>query len=298
VAEPLYPLVEVAIEPKTRADQEKLGRALARIVQDDPTFGVTIDHESGQTLIKGMSELHLEMIVDRLKREFEVEANVGAPQVAYHETITRRVEQDYTHKKRTGGSGQFARVKIRFEPLPAGSGFVFENAVVDASVPRQFVPGVEKGMNAAKETGVIAGFPLIDFKATLVDGAYDAIDSNVLTFDIAARACFREGIPKAGPKLLEPIMDVEVVTPEDRMGDVIGDLNGRRGQVYAMDTRGSARVVNAMVPLASLFGYTSDLARLTQRRPSWTMRFSHYEQVPQSAPDDDPRFPPAVGMRA
>jgi elongation factor G len=298
VAEVPHPLIEVAIEPKTRGDQEKLGRALARIAQDDPTFGATVDYESGQILIKGMSELHLEMIVDRLKSEFKVEANVGAPQVAYHETITRRVEQDYTHKKRTGGSGQFARVKIRFEPLPAGSGFVFENAVVDASVPRRLVPGVEKGLNAAKETGVIAGFPLIDFKATLIDGAYHDVDSSVVAFDIAARACFREGIPKAGPRLLEPIMDVEVVTPEDYVGDVIGDLNCRRGQVHAMDTRGNARVVNAMVPLALLFGYASDLAHLTQRRPSWTMRFSHYGQVPQSAPDDDPRFPPAVGMRA
>src|SRR5207248_3209945 len=252
------PVIEIAVEPKTKGDQEKMGQALARLATEDPTFRVSVDHESGQTIIKGMGELHLEIIVDRMRREFKVEANVGAPQVAYRETITRTVEQDYTHKKQTGGAGQYARVKIRFEPLPAGSGFEFENGVVGGAVPREFVPGVEKGLTLQKDTGVIAGFPVIDFKATLIDGAYHDVDSNVLTFDIASRACFREGIPKAGPKLLEPVMRVEVVTPEAYSGDIIGDLNSRRGQIGGMDTQGNARVVQAMVPLANMFGYVNN----------------------------------------
>jgi elongation factor G len=280
------PVIEVAVEPKTKGDQEKMGVALNRLAQEDPSFRVAVDHESGQTIIKGMGELHLEIIVDRMKREFKVDANVGAPQVAYRETITRTIEQDYTHKKQTGGAGQFARVKIRFEPLPAGSGFEFENGVVGGSVPREYVPGVEKGLTNAKESGVIAGFPVIDFKATLIDGAYHEVDSNVLTFDIAARACFREAMPKAGPKLLEPVMRVEVVTPEDYMGDVIGDLNSRRGQINGMDSRGNARVINAMVPLANMFGYVNTLRSMSQGRAQYTMHFDHYEQVPQAVADE------------
>jgi elongation factor G len=280
------PVIEVAVEPKTKGDQEKMGMALNRLAQEDPSFRVSSDAESGQTIIKGMGELHLEIIVDRMKREFKVEANVGAPQVAYRETISKKIEQDYTHKKQTGGSGQFARVKIRFEPLPPGGGFEFENDVVGGSVPREFVPGVEKGLKAAKESGVIAGFPMIDFKATLIDGAYHDVDSNVLTFDIAARACYREGIPKAGPKLLEPIMKVEVVTPDDYMGDVIGDLNSRRGQVQGMDSRGNARVITAMVPLANMFGYVNTLRSMSQGRAQYTMHFDHYEQVPQAVADE------------
>jgi elongation factor G len=280
------PVIEVAVEPKSKADQEKMGVALNRLAQEDPSFRVNSDPESGQTIIKGMGELHLEILVDRMKREFKVEANVGAPQVAYRESITKKVEHDYTHKKQTGGSGQFARVKIRFEPLEPGSGFVFENAIVGGSVPREYVPGVEKGLKLAKETGVIAGFPLIDFKATLIDGAYHDVDSNVLTFDIASRACFREGIPKAGPKLLEPMMKVEVVTPEDYMGDVIGDLNSRRGQVQGMDSRGNARVITAMVPLANMFGYVNTLRSMSQGRAQYTMTFDHYEQVPQAVADE------------
>jgi elongation factor G len=280
------PVIEVAVEPKTKGDQEKMGMALNRLAQEDPSFRVSSDAESGQTIIKGMGELHLEIIVDRMKREFKVEANVGAPQVAYRETISKKIEQDYTHKKQTGGSGQFARVKIRFEPLPPGGGFELENDVVGGAVPREFVPGVEKGLKAAKESGVIAGFPMIDFKATLIDGAYHDVDSNVLTFDIAARACYREGIPKAGPKLLEPIMKVEVVTPDDYMGDVIGDLNSRRGQVQGMDSRGNARVISAMVPLANMFGYVNTLRSMSQGRAQYTMHFDHYEQVPQAVADE------------
>jgi elongation factor G len=280
------PVIEVAVEPKSKSDQEKMGVALHRLAQEDPSFRVSVDHESGQTIIKGMGELHLEIIVDRMKREFKVEANVGAPQVAYRETITRTVEHDYTHKKQTGGSGQFAKVKIRFEPLPPGSGFEFENDVVGGTVPKEYIPGVEKGLKLAKETGVIAGFPMIDFKATLIDGQYHDVDSNVMTFDIAARACFREGIPKAGPKLLEPMMKVEVVTPEEYLGDVIGDLNSRRGQVQGMDSRGNAQVVSAMVPLANMFGYVNNLRSMSQGRAQYTMHFDHYEQVPPAIADE------------
>ncbi|MBW8857639.1 MAG: elongation factor G, partial [Bradyrhizobium sp.] len=244
------------------------------------------DHESGQTIIKGMGELHLEIIVDRMRREFKVEANVGAPQVAYRETITKTIEHDYTHKKQTGGSGQFAKVKIRFEPLAPGSGFVFESDVVGGTVPKEYIPGVEKGLKLAKESGVIAGFPMIDFKATLIDGQYHDVDSNVMTFDIASRACFREGIPKAGPKLLEPMMKVEVVTPKDYMGDVIGDLQSRRGQVQGMDSRGNAEVINAMVPLANMFGYVNTLRSMSQGRAQYTMHFDHYAQVPQAVADE------------
>ena len=280
------PVIEIAVEPKTRGDQEKMGQALARLATEDPSFRVTVDAESGQTVIKGMGELHLEIIIDRMKREFKVDANVGAPQVAYRETITRAAEVDYTHKKQTGGAGQFARVKLRFEPLAPGFGFVFENAVVGGSVPKEFVPGVEKGLKASTETGVLAGFPVIDLKVVLFDGAHHDVDSSVLAFEIAARAAFKEGIMKAGPKLLEPIMRVEVVTPEEYMGDVIGDLNSRRGQVTGMDARGNARVIDAMVPLANMFGYVNTLRSMSQGRAQYTMHFDHYEQVPQAVADE------------
>ncbi len=280
------PVIEVAVEPKTKGDQEKMGTALHRLAQEDPSFRVSVDHESGQTVIKGMGELHLEIIVDRMKREFKIEANVGAPQVAYRETISRTVENDYTHKKQTGGAGQYARVKIRFEPQPKGAGYEFENAVVGGSVPKEYVPGVIKGLDSAKDTGVIAGFPVIDFKATLIDGASHDVDSNVMTFEIAARACFREAIAKAGPKLLEPVMKVEVVTPEEYMGDIIGDLNSRRGQVIGMDSRGNARVIDAMVPLANMFGYVNNLRSLSQGRSQYTMHFDHYDEVPQAIADE------------
>jgi len=280
------PVIEVAVEPKTKADQEKMGTALARLAAEDPSFRVTSDHESGQTIIKGMGELHLEILVDRMRREFKVDANVGAPQVAYRETITETAEIDYTHKKQTGGSGQFARLKLVLEPLPVGSGFQFENKVVGGSVPREYIPGVEKGLQTSKETGVVAGFPLIDFKATLIDGASHDVDSSVMAFEIAARAAFREGIPKCAPRLLEPIMRVEVVTPEDYMGDIIGDLNSRRGSVSGMDQRGNARVINAMVPLANMFGYVNTLRSMSQGRSQYTMHFDHYEQVPQAVADE------------
>jgi elongation factor G len=280
------PVIEVAVEPKSKADQEKMGVALNRLAQEDPSFRVTSDPESGQTIIKGMGELHLEIIVDRMKREFKVEANVGAPQVAYRESITKKIDWDYTHKKQTGGSGQYAKVKIRFEPGEPGSGFVFENDVVGGAVPKEYVPGVEKGLTLAKETGVIAGFPVIDLKCTLIDGGYHDVDSNVMTFDIAARACFREAIPKAGPRLLEPMMKVEVVTPQDYMGDVIGDLNSRRGQVQGMDARGNAQVITAMVPLANMFGYVNTLRSMTQGRAQYSMHFDHYEQVPPAIADE------------
>src|ERR1700676_1282785 len=280
------PVIEIAVEPKTKGDQEKMGQALARLATEDPSFRVAVDHESGQTIIKGMGELHLEIIVDRMKREFKVDANVGAPQVAYRETISRKSEVDYTHKKQTGGSGQYARVKMRFSPQPAGSGFEFKSAVVGGNVPKEYIPGVEKGLKASAETGVLAGFPVIDLKAALVDGAYHDVDSSVLAFEIAARAAFKEGVMKAAPKLLEPIMRVEVVTPEVYMGDVIGDLNSRRGQVTGMDSRGNARVINAMVPLANMFGYVNTLRSMSQGRAQYTMHFDHYEQVPQAVADE------------
>ena len=280
------PVIEVAVEPKTKSDQEKMGTALARLAAEDPSFRVTSDVESGQTVIKGMGELHLEILVDRMRREFKVDANVGAPQVAYRETITQSAEIDYTHKKQTGGSGQFARIKLVFEPLDVGEGFVFENKIVGGSVPKEYIPGVEKGLASVKDSGVIAGFPLIDFKATLIDGASHDVDSSVMAFEIASRAAFREGIPKAKPKLMEPIMRVEVVTPEDYMGDIIGDLSSRRGNVAGMDQRGNARVINAMVPLANMFGYVNTLRSMSQGRAQYTMHFDHYEQVPQAVADE------------
>jgi len=280
------PVIEVAVEPKSKADQEKMGMALARLAAEDPSFRVTSDPESGQTVIKGMGELHLEILVDRMKREFKVEANVGAPQVAYRETISKTYEIDYTHKKQTGGTGQFARVKLRFEPVPAGEGFTFTNAVIGGAVPKEYVPGVEKGLRSSMETGVLAGFPMVDFKATLYDGAFHDVDSSVLAFEIATRGAFREGIAKAGPKLLEPMMKVEVVTPEDYMGDVIGDLNSRRGQVNGMDSRGNARVITAMVPLANMFGYVNTLRSMSQGRAQYTMHFDHYSEVPSNVSEE------------
>ncbi len=280
------PVIEVAVEPKTKADMEKMGLALARLAAEDPSFRVTTDQESGQTVIKGMGELHLEIIVDRMRREFKVEANVGAPQVAYRETISKTYEIDYTHKKQSGGSGQYARVKIVFAPGEPGTGFVFESKIVGGSVPKEYVPGVEKGLKSSLDNGVIAGFPVTDFSASLVDGAYHDVDSSVLAFEIAARAAFREGIAKAGPKLLEPIMNVEVVTPEEYMGDIIGDLNSRRGQVNGMDSRGIARVVTAHVPLANMFGYVNTLRSMSQGRAQYTMIFDHYSDVPSNVADE------------
>ena len=274
------PVIEMAIEPKSKADQDKMTSALLRLVQEDPSFRLASNPETGQTVIKGMGELHLEIKVDILQRTYHVEVNVGAPQVAYRETISKKYTIDYTHKKQSGGSGQFARVIIELEPLPAGEGYQFESKVVGGSVPKEYIPGVEKGMDASKDTGVIAGFPTIDFKATLVDGAYHDVDSSALAFEIASRAAFREGMPKAGPVLLEPIMKVEVVTPEDYMGDVIGDLNSRRGQINGMDQRGNARTIDAQVPLANMFGYVNRLRTMTQGRAMYTMEFDHYEQVP------------------
>ena len=279
------PVIEVAVEPITKGDQDKMGEALRRLAQEDPSFRVTTDEESGQTLIKGMGELHLDIIVDRMKREFKVQANVGPPQVAYRETITKAVEVDYIHKKQTGGSGQFARVKIIFEPAK-GEGYVFESKIVGGRVPKEYIPGVQKGLMSAKETGVLVGFPVIDFKARLVDGAYHDVDSSVMAFEIAARAAFREGMQKAGPVLLEPVMRVEVVTPEEYMGDIIGDLNSRRGNVSGMDQRGNARVISALVPLANMFGYINTLRSMSQGRAQFTMHFERYEQVPQAVADE------------
>ena len=280
------PVIEVAVEPKTKADQEKMSLALARLAAEDPSFKVTSDSESGQTIIKGMGELHLEILVDRMRREFKVEANVGAPQVAYRETISRAREVDYTHKKQTGGSGQYARVKIRFEPLPPGSGFLFESTVTGGNVPKEFIPGVKKGLTTSCEGGILAGFPVTDFKATLYDGNSHDVDSSVLAFEIAARSAFREGMSSAGPKLLEPIMKIEVVTPEEYMGDIIGDLNSRRGQVNDMDQRGNARVITASAPLATMFGYVSTLRSLSQGRAQFTMHFDRYAEVPQQVSED------------
>ncbi len=280
------PVIEIAIEPKTKADQEKMSVALSRLVAEDPSFIVHTDHETGQTVMKGMGELHLDIKVDILKREYKVEANIGAPQVAYRETITKKNIVDYTHKKQSGGAGQFARVKFEIEPLEVGSGFVFENKIVGGSVPKEYIPGVIKGLESAKDTGVVAGFPTIDFKMTLIDGAFHDVDSSALAFEIASRAAFREGIPTCGPKLLEPVMKVEVITPEDYMGDVIGDLNSRRGQVSGMDQRGNARVISAMVPLASMFGYVNTLRSMSQGRAQFSMVFDHYEQVPQNVAEE------------
>ena len=274
------PVIEIAIEPKSKADQEKLGVALAKLAAEDPSFRVSTDHESGQTILKGMGELHLDIKVDILKRTYKVDANIGAPQVAYREKLTKRAEIDYTHKKQTGGTGQFARVKIVFEPNEIGAGNVFESAIIGGAVPKEFVPGVDKGIKSVMGSGILAGFPVVDMKATLIDGAFHDVDSSVLAFEIASRAATREALQKGGAVLLEPIMKVEVVTPEEYTGSVIGDLNSRRGQIQGQDMRGNAVVVNAMVPLANMFGYVNQLRSFSQGRAVFTMQFDHYEQVP------------------
>ena len=279
------PVIEVAVEPKTQADQEKMAQALARLAQEDPSFRVALDYESGQTVIRGMGELHLEIIVDRMRREFKVDANIGAPQVAYRETIARRTEIDYTHQKQAGEQVQFARIRLAFEPAAAGSGFTFESKIAGGILAAEFVSGVEHGLSAAKESGILAGFPVIDCQVSLVDGTADA-QSSALAFEIAARAAFRDGLQKAGPVLLEPVMKVEVVTPEDYMGAVIGDLNSRRGQISGMDQRGNARVVDALVPLANMFGYVNTLRSMSQGRAQYTMQFDHYDPVPQAIADE------------
>src|SRR5918998_2837700 len=280
------PVIEIAIEPKSKADQEKLGVALAKMVAEDPSFTVQTDQESGQTIMKGMGELHLDIKVDILKRTYKVEANIGAPQVAYRESLGRKADIDYTHKKQTGGTGQFARIKVLFEPGDPGTGFVFESKIVGGNVPKEYIPGVEKGLASAKENGLLAGFPLIDVKATLVDGAFHDVDSSVLAFEIASRAAFRELREKGAPKLLEPIMKVEVLTPDEYLGDVIGDLNSRRGQIQGTETRGNAQVVTAFVPLANMFGYVSNLRGMSQGRAQFTMQYDHYEPVPQAVADE------------
>jgi elongation factor G len=280
------PVIEIAIEPKSKADQEKLGVALAKLVAEDPSFRVHTDQESGQTIIKGMGELHLDIKVDILKRTYKVDANIGAPQVAYREKITRAAPVDYTHKKQTGGHGQFARIKIVAEPSEPGAGFVFENEIVGGSVPREFFPAVEKGLEGSLGSGVLAGFPVVDIKVSLVDGASHDVDSSAMAFEICARAAMREALQKGGPVLLEPIMKVEVVTPEDYTGSVIGDLNSRRGQIQGQDMRGNANVINAMVPLANMFSYVNNLRSMSQGRATFTMQFDHYAEVPKAIAEE------------
>ena len=280
------PVIEIAVEPKTKGDQEKMSAGLARLAAEDPSFRVETDLESGQTIMKGMGELHLDILVDRLRREFKVEANIGAPQVAYRETISHEAEVDYTHKKQSGGSGQFARVKMVITPTVAGEGYSFESKIVGGSVPKEYIPGVEKGIKSVMDSGPLAGFPVIDFKVQLIDGAYHDVDSSVLAFEIAARAGMREGLKKAGAKLLEPVMKVEVVTPEEYTGGIIGDLTSRRGQVTGQDTRGNAVAINAFVPLANMFGYINTLRSMSSGRAQFTMQFDHYDPVPQNISDE------------
>jgi len=280
------PVIEISVEPKTQSDQEKMGVALHRLAAEDPSLRVATDHESGQTIIKGMGELHLEIIVDRMLREFQVSANIGQPQVAYRETISKEADVDYTHKKQTGGSGQFARVKMKAEPLPGGSGYEFENKVVGGNIPKEFIPGVEKGLKSAMESGIKTGFPVTDLKVTLYDGSSHDVDSSVMAFEIAARAAFRELAEKAKPRVLEPMMRVEVVTPEEYLGDIIGDLNSRRGNVGGMDQRSNAHVINAEVPLATMFGYVNTLRSMSQGRAQFTMHFDHYAVVPNQISEE------------
>ncbi len=280
------PVIEIAVEPKTKADQEKMGEALGRLAKEDPSFRVSSDEESGQTIIKGMGELHLDIIVDRMKREFKVEANIGAPQVAYRETILGSTEVTYIHKKQSGGAGQFAKVTLNVEPLEPGKGREIENKIKGGAIPKEFIPGVEKGVESVANNGILAGFPIIDYKVTIIDGLHHDVDSSVLAFEIASRMCFKEACQKATLKLLEPMMKVEVVTPEDFMGDVIGDLNSRRGQVGATEPRGNATAISATVPLANMFGYINNLRSSTQGRAQYTMQFSHYEKVPQNVQDE------------
>ncbi|WP_114947858.1 elongation factor G [Microvirga calopogonii] len=276
------PVIEIAIEPKSKADQEKLGLALSKLAAEDPSFRVSTDQESGQTILKGMGELHLDIKVDILRRTYKVDANIGAPQVAYRETITKKAEVDYTHKKQTGGTGQFARVKLVVQPNEQGAGFSFESKIVGGAVPKEYIPGVEKGLQSVVGAGVVAGFPVVDLKVELIDGAFHEVDSSALAFEIASRAALREALQKGGSVLLEPVMKVEVVTPEDYTGSVIGDLNSRRGQIQGQDMRGNAVVINAMVPLANMFGYVNTLRSMSQGRANYTMQFDHYEQVPSN----------------
>ena len=280
------PVIEIAVEPKTKADQEKMGEALGRLAKEDPSFRVTSDEESGQTIIKGMGELHLDIIVDRMKREFKVEANVGAPQVAYRETIENASEVEYTHKKQSGGAGQFAKVKLLVEPQEPGSGRLVESKIKGGAIPKEFIPGVEKGIETVSDGGILAGFPMIDYKVTILDGLHHDVDSSVLAFELASRACFKEACTKGNLKLLEPVMRVEVVTPEDYMGDVIGDLNSRRGQISTQEQRGNATVITAMVPLANMFGYINNLRSMSQGRAQYSMFFDHYSKVPQNVQDE------------
>ncbi|GAD57022.1 LOW QUALITY PROTEIN: translation elongation factor G [Limimaricola cinnabarinus LL-001] len=280
------PVIEIAVEPKTKADQEKMSAGLQRLAAEDPSFRVETDLESGQTIMKGMGELHLDILVDRLKREFKVEANIGAPQVAYRETIGHAVEHTYTHKKQSGGSGQFAEVKLNILPTEPGEGYSFDSKIVGGAVPKEYVPGVEKGIKSVMDSGPLAGFPVIDFKVELLDGKFHDVDSSVLAFEIASRMCMREGLRKAGAKLLEPMMKVEVLTPEEYTGGVIGDLTSRRGQVQGQDTRGNANVITAFVPLANMFGYINTLRSMTSGRAQFSMQFDHYEPVPQNISDE------------
>ena len=280
------PVIEIAVEPKTKADQEKMSEALGRLAREDPSFRVTSDEESGQTIIKGMGELHLDIIVDRMKREFKVEANVGAPQVAYRETIQNTMEFDYMHKKQSGGAGQFERVKLLVEPLEPGKGREVESKINGGSIPKEFIPGVEKGIETVSDTGILAGFPIIDYKVTIIDGLHHDVDSSVLAFELASRQCFKEACTRATLKLLEPVMRVEVVTPENYMGDVIGDLNSRRGQINTQEQRGNATVITAMVPLANMFGYINNLRSMSQGRAQYSMFFDHYSKVPQNVQDE------------
>jgi elongation factor G len=280
------PVIEIAIEPKSKADQEKLGVALAKLAAEDPSFRVSTDQESGQTILKGMGELHLDIKVDILKRTYKVDANIGAPQVAFRERITKPAEVDYTHKKQTGGTGQFARVKFVVEPNEPGKGFEFESKIVGGSVPKEYIPGVEKGLQSVMGSGVVAGFPVVDVKVQLIDGAYHEVDSSALAFEIASRAAFREALQKGKSVLLEPIMKVEVVTPEDYTGSVIGDLNSRRGQIQGQDMRGNANVINAMVPLMNMFGYVNTLRSMSQGRATFTMQFDHYAEAPRNVSEE------------
>ncbi|MBY6137357.1 elongation factor G [Leisingera sp. XS_AS12] len=280
------PVIEIAVEPKTKADQEKMSQGLARLAAEDPSFRVETDLESGQTIMKGMGELHLDILVDRLKREFKVEANIGAPQVAYRETISKPIEHTYTHKKQSGGSGQFAEVKLEIQPTEPGEGYSFESRIVGGAVPKEYIPGVEKGIQSVMDSGPLAGFPVIDFKVALIDGKFHDVDSSVLAFEIASRMCMREGLKKAGAKLLEPVMKVEVITPEEYTGGIIGDLTSRRGQVSGQENRGNAIAIDAFVPLANMFGYINTLRSMSSGRAQFTMQFDHYDPVPQNISEE------------
>jgi elongation factor G len=280
------PVIEMKIEPKTKADQEKMSMALSNMALEDPSFRVAVDPESGETILRGMGELHLDIKVDILRRTYGVDANVGAPQVAYRETLVKPTEVDYTHKKQTGGTGQFARVKLRIEPNETGKGNEFVSEIVGGSVPKEYIPGVEKGLNSVWDSGVLIGFPMVDTKVTLYDGGFHEVDSSAIAFEIAGRSAMREGCDKAGVKLLEPIMDVEVVTPEEFVGSVIGDVNSRRGQIRGQEMRGNATVIRAYVPLANMFGYVSQLRSQSQGRASYTMQFAHYADVPRNVADE------------